>query len=98
MFNLNVTICRFENFQPKKNTKYRLSFTARGNGTVMTYVYGNNLNGTYVDNGTTWSLTDNWQDFTQDFSVESVPLNASFSFRATEIVSGEVTNLKFVEL
>lgn len=89
---------RFEHFQPKKNTKYRLSFTARGNGKVMTYVYGNKLNGTYVDNGTTWSLTDNWQDFTQDFSVESVPLNASFSFRATEIVSGEVTNLKFVEL
>ena len=88
----------FEHFQPKKNTKYRLSFTARGHGNVKTYVYGNNLNGTYVDNGTTWNLTDNWRDFTQDFPVESVPLDANFNFRTTEIVSGEITNLKFIEL
>ena len=76
----------------------RLSFKARGNGSVWTYLFGNNYNGTYVDNGKEWHLTDTWQDFSQDFSRESIPLSALFAFRTMEHNSGEVTDLKLIKL
>lgn len=76
----------------------RLSFKAIGNGSVWTYLYGNNYNDTYVDNGKEWHLTDTWQDFSQDFSRESIPLSALFDFRTLEHNSGEVIDLKLIKL
>ena len=82
------------NIPLKKNTAYQLSFSVRGTGTIVTYVYGNNSSGKYIDNGHRWGLTNQWQDFQQYLPPESVPLNANFNFRSATNCSGEVTNLK----
>lgn len=82
------------NIPLKKNTAYQLSFSVRGTGTIVTYVYGNNSSGKYVDNGHRWGLTNQWQEFQQYLPPESVPLNANFNFRSATNCSGEVTNLK----
>lgn len=82
------------NIPLKKNTAYQLSFSVRGTGTIVTYVYGNNSSGKYIDNGHWWGLTNQWQEFQQYLPPESVPLNANFNFRSATNCSGEVTNLK----
>lgn len=82
------------NIPLKKNTAYQLSFSIRGTGTIVTYVYGNNSFGKYIDNGHRWGLTNQWQEFQQYLPPESVPLNANFNFRSVTNCSGEVTNLK----
>lgn len=82
------------NIPLKKNTAYQLSFSVRGTGTIVTYVYGNNSSGKYVDNGHRWGLTNQWQEFQQYLPPEDVPLNANFNFRSATNCSGEVTNLK----
>ena len=82
------------NIQLKKNTAYQLSFSIRGTGTIVTYVYGNNSSGKYIDNGHWLGLTNQWQEFQQYLPPESVPLNANFNFRSATNCSGEVTNLK----
>ena len=82
------------NIQLKKNTAYQLSFSIRGTGTIVTYVYGNNSSGKYIDNGHRLGLTNQWQEFQQYLPPESVPLNANFNFRSATNCSGEVTNLK----
>lgn len=82
------------NIPLKKNTAYQLSFSIRGTGTIITYVYGNNSSGKYIDNGHRWGLTNQWQEFQQYLPPESVPLNANFNFRSATNCSGEVTNLK----
>ena len=82
------------NIPLKKNTAYQLSFSIRGTGTIVTYVYGNNSSGNYVDNVHWWGLTNQWQEFKQYLPPESVPLNANFNFRSATNCSGEVTNLK----
>lgn len=79
-------------------SEIRLSFKARGNGSVWTYLYGYNYNSAYVDNGKEWRLTDTWQDFSQDFPRESIPLSALFDLRTLEHNSGEVTDLKLIKL
>lgn len=82
------------NFPLKKNTAYQLSFSVRGTGKIVTYVYGNNSSGKYIDNVHWWGLTNQWQEFQQYLPPESVPLNANFNFRSATNCSGEVTNLK----
>lgn len=82
------------NIPLKKNTAYQLSFSIRGTGKIITFTYGNNSSGKYVDNRHWWELTNQWQEFQQYLPPESVPLNANFNFRSATTCSGEVTNLK----
>lgn len=82
------------NIPLKKNTAYQLSFSIRGTGKIITFTYGNNSSGKYVDNRHWWELTNQWQEFQQYLPPESIPLNANFNFRSATNCSGEVTNLK----
>lgn len=80
--------------------KYQLSFTARGNGKVRTYVYGHVANGNYYENLSEWELTNDWKSYTYYLNPETIPTESDshFSFQTHEIMSGEVTDLKLIEL
>lgn len=83
---------------PQKGQAYKLRFKARANAPIKTYVYGNNYQGTYVDNGHPWQLTNQWKDYEQFFPIESVPVQDGlrFDFRAIQPLQGEIADIQFI--
>lgn len=81
-----------------QSSSYRLSFAARGQGTVNTYVYGNNKWGGYADNDHAWKLTNDWQSYTQTITPGGVPSPGSFVFRARGQAKGELADLQLIKI
>lgn len=91
----------------KPNQAYKLKFKARGTGSFWTYEYGNNYQGTYVDNGHEWNLTDQWQDYEQLFPIESVPIKHYdngfkdgflVDIRTMKPLQGEIADIEFIPI
>lgn len=85
--------------QAKENQSYKLKFKARGNGQIWSYVYGHNYQGTYVDNGHPWQLTNQWQDYEQSFPVDSIPIKNGgllVDIRTLNPVQGEIADIEFI--
>lgn len=85
--------------QAKENQSYKLKFKARGNGQIWSYVYGNNYQGTYVDNGHPWQLANQWQDYEQTFPVDSIPVmdgGLLVDIRTFNPVQGEIADIEFI--
>lgn len=91
----------------KPNQTYKLKFKARGTGSFWTYEYGNNYQGTYVDNGHEWNLTDQWQDYEQLFPIESVPIKHDDNgpkdgflvyIRTMKPLQGEIADIEFIPI
>ena len=89
------------------NQAYKLKFKARGTGSFWTYEYGNNYQGTYVDNGHEWNLTDQWQDYEQLFPIESVPIKHDdnglkdgflVDIRTMKPLYGEIADIEFIPI
>lgn len=89
------------------NQAYKLKFKARGTGSFWTYEYGNNYQGTYVDNGHEWNLTDQWQDYEQLFPIESVPIKHDdnglkdgflVDIRTMKPLQGEIADIEFTPI
>lgn len=85
--------------QAKENQSYKLKFKARGNGQIWSYVYGNNYQETYVDNGHPWQLTNQWKDYEQLFPVDSIPVKNGgllVDIRTLNPVQGEIADIEFI--
>ena len=89
----------YKQIQAKENQSYKLKFKARGNGQIWSYVYGNNYQGTYVDNGHPWQLANQWQDYEQLFPVDSIPVKNGglcVDIRTFNPVQGEIADIEFI--
>lgn len=91
----------------KPNQAYKLKFKARGTGSFWTYEYGNNYQGTYVDNGHEWNLTDQWQDYEQLIPIESVPIKHDdngpkdgflVDIRTMKPLQAEIADIEFIPI
>lgn len=87
------------------NQAYKLKFKARGNGQIWTYVFGNNYQGTYVDNGHPWNLTDQWQNYEQIIPIGSMPIKhvnqgmkdgLLVDIRTMKPSQGEIADMEFI--
>lgn len=87
--------------QAKENQSYKLKFKARGNGQIWSYVYGNNYQGTYVDNGHPWQLSNQWQDYEQLFPIDSIPVKDGgllVDIRTLNPIQGEIADIEFIPI
>ena len=90
----------------KANQAYKFRFKARGNGQIWTYAYGNNYQGTYIDNVRSWGLTDQWRDYEQLLPIESVPIKNnngmkdgfSVDIRTMKPIQCEIADIEFIPI